>query len=122
LITAIVLSSSGGNGSGAGTSVGDPVVADAAAQEEARTAQTAIETFAIDHNRSYAAATPAELAAIEPTLEGVDLSVAPTDGGYSVAVTSESGAAFSITRAATGTVTRTCSQPAVGGCSAGGIW
>jgi type IV pilus assembly protein PilA len=42
---------------------------DAKAKEAAHTAQVALETFATDHNGSYAEATVAELKKIEPTVE-----------------------------------------------------
>ena len=41
---------------------------DASAKSAARTAQTAIETYATDHSGSYAGATPTLLRDIEPTL------------------------------------------------------
>jgi hypothetical protein len=122
LITAIVLSSSGGNGAEAGTAVGDPLAADRTAQELTRTAQTAIETYGVDHNASYAGATPTELVTIESTLEGADLSVAATAVGYSISVGSESGNTFTIVRNQDGSVSFTCTTTGYGGCPTGGNW
>src|SRR4029078_5561079 len=46
---------------------------DADAKESVRTAQTAIETYATDHNGTYVGATAADLQAIENTLNDADL-------------------------------------------------
>src|SRR5688572_447322 len=79
---------------------------DADAKAAARTAQTAIETFATDHNGSYAAAqgNPAALVTIEPTLGdvGARLTVpAATDTTYTVQVASTvAGHNFRILRGA----------------------
>src|SRR5262245_27009151 len=44
---------------------------DADAKESVRTAQTAIETYATDHDGKYTGAAPADLVAIENTLSGL---------------------------------------------------
>jgi type IV pilus assembly protein PilA len=104
---------------------------DAAAKELARTAQTAAETLATDHNGSYSALTsPADLAAIEPTINTSSsngqawLSAAAGDGsgqGYAVTATSvPTGNTFTVTRADSGLTTRTCTGT-TGGC-VGGTW
>jgi type IV pilus assembly protein PilA len=100
---------------------------DAQAKAAARTAQTAIETFATDNSGSYAAATPAALQGIEETLviaageDNVITVPAPTETTYTV--TSESGTdtTFSITRNG-GVVTFSCLPVNTGGCPAGGDW
>jgi type IV pilus assembly protein PilA len=109
---------------------------DASAKELARTAQTAAETFATDHNGAYTGLTPAALNTIEPTIQvgasgnnafldattGVS---SVTAGGYTVTSTSNSGNTYSITRSATGSTSRTCTPTATsaasGGC-VGGSW
>ena len=100
---------------------------DADAKAAARTAQTAIETYATDHNGSYAAADTAALVAIEPTLSdvGARLTVpTATATGYSVKVNSEvSGHEFTITRTGSGTTSQTCiPTTGAGGCPSGGNW
>ena len=105
---------------------------DASAKELARTAQTAAETSATDHNGSYTAVTgPAALNTIEPTINYTDTSQAELTGalgsatGYSVvAQAAVTGDSFTITNA-NGVVTRTCSagtgSGGPGGCT-GGTW
>jgi type IV pilus assembly protein PilA len=97
---------------------------DAEAKSTAKTAQTAMETYATDHNGSYATATEALLGQIEPTLDlaAIDLNPAPTANSYSIDVTSASGATqvFSIDRAGTGAVTYPCITAGTGGCPSGG--
>lgn len=99
---------------------------DADAKSAARTAQTAIETYATDNNGQYTGASTASLAAIEPTLNevGARLTV-PAVGAssYTVTVTSAvAGQSFSITRAATGETSLTCDTDGKAGCPANGRW
>jgi type IV pilus assembly protein PilA len=101
---------------------------DAAAKTAVRTAQTAMETFATDNNGDYTGATPGALQAIEQTLtDSPAATLAVTDAdtdGYSVEVTSTSGARkYKITRDG-GSIDRTCTVPAgadKGGCP-NGTW
>jgi type IV pilus assembly protein PilA len=105
---------------------------DADAKTLARTAQTAIETYGTDNGGSYAGATPAALIAIEETLNEADLtapengdalSVTSTADTYTVTVDSQNTPNdFSISRAANGTVTLTCTVANSDGCPAGGNW
>ena len=102
---------------------------DADAKSSARTAQTAIETYATDHNGSYLNADPAALQNIEPTLNdvGARLTVpAAAATTYTVTVASENaGHTFSISRAANGTTDLTCTPNTADGddgCPAGGQW
>jgi type IV pilus assembly protein PilA len=105
---------------------------DASAKELARTAQTAAETYATDHNGSYSGITVAVLAGVEPTIQtaaannNAYLSAATPDGtnlGYTVTATSASTNTYSINRADNGTITRTCTPSTTsatsGGCVAG---
>jgi type IV pilus assembly protein PilA len=103
---------------------------DAAAKSQARTGQTAAETMATDNNGSYANISLSGLQTTESTLNdttSATLSVAGVSAtGYAVTSTSKAtGDAFTITRNANGTVTRTCTNGtgagSPGGCS-GGTW
>ena len=97
---------------------------DSEAKASARTAQTAMETFATDNNGSYATADVAGLQAIEPTLNDANgLAVSGLAANtYTLAVDSSTGTEFSISRAANGTTTYTCDDPGNGGCPTSGSW
>ena len=90
---------------------------DADAKESVRTAQTAIETYATDHNGTYVGASAADLVAIENTLTDADLSEPSnlSQDTYTVEVTSENDSpnhTFRITRNADGTTDLECTAPA----------
>ncbi len=101
---------------------------DAAAKSDVKTAQTAIETFYTD-NQNYTT-DKAGLVAIEPALTSVNVTVTPGTDSYSLSVPSKSGAqgggTFTIVRATSGAVTRTCTNANKGGCKAadadGNMW
>ena len=100
---------------------------DSQAKVYARTAETAMETFATDNQGSYAAATPADLVNIEPTLSGANnLAVSNLSGNtYTVTVdapANTSGNTFSITRNAGGTTSLDCTVGGTAGCPTGGHW
>jgi type IV pilus assembly protein PilA len=104
---------------------------DADAKSAARTAQTAIETYATDNGSDgYLNAGPDDLVAIEETLSewGTDLTVpTATEDEYEVSVQSSTGEnTFMIERADTGAVTLSCTTPTAGeandGCRADGTW
>jgi type IV pilus assembly protein PilA len=97
---------------------------DASAKEAVRTAETAMETFATDHDGKYTGATAGDLQTIESTLNGAALSlpVAATDNTYTVRVTSTTGNTFDIARAADGTTSLTCATGGTAGCPSGGTW
>ncbi len=102
---------------------------DADAKAAARTAQTAIETYATDNGGSYAGATAANLRAIEETLNETGgtpdrLAVTSAADTYTVTVTSDrtGGPAFSIEREAAGTLVYECTPVDDGGCPADGNW
>ena len=108
---------------------------DAEAKSAVRTAQTAIETYATDHDGSYAGAVSDPTAADLDSLQNIEqslsdvgdrltLPVAPTDDTYTVQVESEVGATqlFRISRAATGVTTSTCDDPGTAGCPSNGEW
>ena len=100
---------------------------DANAKSDAKTAQTAMETYGTDHDGDYSAANKAALVAIEPTLNDANaLSVTGGTSTYSVAVTAKGPASntnvYTITRNADGTVTRSCTQAGRAGCDSNGSW
>lgn len=98
---------------------------DADAKAGARTAQTAMESFATDNSGSYASASAdgSELKTIEETLN--DYTIAVTDqtaDTYTITVDSDTGNSFGIARAAGGTVTYPCENDGEAGCPSGGSW
>lgn len=105
---------------------------DADAKSSARTAQTAMETYATDNGGNYAGAEGAVLVAIEPTLADAPgaitvtptVGTAPADEGYSVTVPQpDTGNAFTISRNAdTSLVTYTCTAVSTAGCPSDGNW
>jgi type IV pilus assembly protein PilA len=103
---------------------------DASAKEAVRTAETAMETFATDHNGKYTGATAGAatdaLNTIEPSLNdvGTRLTVdSATDTSYKVTVASENTPnTFSITRSSAGVTTLTCTVDGSDGCPSGGNW
>ena len=97
---------------------------DAAAKSQVKTAQTAMETYATDHNGTYTS-NKSDLVAIEPTLgdtgTGSSLSTVTGNGttGYTlVSTASSTGDAFTLTDTS-GSVTRTCSTGSGGGSPGG---
>jgi type IV pilus assembly protein PilA len=96
---------------------------DATAKVAVRTAQTAITTYATDHDGEYTGADVVELRAIEPTLNGAILTVDDADDdSYEVSVTSTSGNRFTIERMANGTSQLTCTTQGQYGCPSSGTW
>jgi type IV pilus assembly protein PilA len=107
---------------------------DTEAKTGAQTVQTALETFYTD-SQSYSA-TQADLAKIEPALKSgnqglmgdsskwsVGAGVAGNDQTYKITVTQpKTNSTFTITKAADGTVGRTCTVDGENGCPAGGKW
>jgi type IV pilus assembly protein PilA len=92
---------------------------DSSAKEAARTAETAMETFATDNGGAYTNATPAALQGIESTLNGASLGVSNLAAKtYTVTVTSSTGNTFSITRNANGTTVLSCTPASTDGCPA----
>jgi type IV pilus assembly protein PilA len=97
---------------------------DAAAKSQVKTAQTAEETYATDHNGTYTS-NKSDLTAIEPTLgdTGTGASITTVTGnstiGYTLTSTAAStGDAFTL-KDASGTVTRTCAAGSGGGSPGG---
>jgi type IV pilus assembly protein PilA len=100
---------------------------DAAAKEQVKTGQTAMETYSTENNGSYVGATTAKLQAIEPTLKDTSTATfavgatAPTSENYEIESTAVGTSdKFKIVVSA-GSVTRTCTAPGAnkGGCPTG---
>jgi type IV pilus assembly protein PilA len=98
---------------------------DAQAKSNARTAQEAMETYYTD-NQTYVGADATALQTIEPALNNTPAPVVTTAAANNYALTTTSTSStpvtFTITRATTGVVTRTCSPVSNGGCPASGNW
>jgi type IV pilus assembly protein PilA len=105
---------------------------DSAAKEMARTSETAMETYATDHNGVYTGVAPAALNAIEnsiniaPSTTDPVLTVANSGAakGWNLTVSSPAtGNTFSIARdATTGQLTFSCNTGGTAGCPTGGDW
>jgi type IV pilus assembly protein PilA len=104
---------------------------DSQAKSAARTAETAVETWATEHGGIYNAEggpTALELHNIEPTLVATgtknNVITVPAVGEKTFTVTSEAGTGnkFSISRLASGTVEFTCTTQEKAGCPKGGDW
>ena len=95
---------------------------DADAKASAKTAQTAIETYATENNGTYTDADTADLVRIEETLGplGTDLAVVAGEDTYTVTVTSETDNTFSVERTDTGAFLLNCTGD--GGCPTDGTW
>jgi type IV pilus assembly protein PilA len=102
---------------------------DAAAKGLAHSAQVAAETIGTENSGSFMLVTPATLAAEESTIRitsgGGNAYIAPggasgTANGYSVTATSTTGDTYTISRAAGGSLSRTCTGQSA--CPASHSW
>ena len=101
---------------------------DSSAKELARTAQTTAETYATDHNGSYAGISPEELKKYEPTIQiaaggGNAYLSAATGTETTYKVTAQSVTAnhsFTIERLANGEIKRSCTPTGKTGSEGGG--
>jgi prepilin-type N-terminal cleavage/methylation domain-containing protein len=98
---------------------------DADAKTHARSAQTAMESFYVDH-KSYAGVTRADLEEQQTALQDAPnlAIVIATSNEYEIETSSVSTdpVTFTVHRLPTGTIERTCSPAETGGCPASGIW
>ena len=101
---------------------------DTEAKSAVRQAATALETYFTD-NQTYVGADQAALRDIEASLsQGAGATINPTGQtttGWSVTATAKTGNTFTIVKAATGVVTRTCTRTATStnsGCPASLSW
>ena len=112
----------GGGDDDLSTGVGDQTAA-ADAQSLLRTAQTALETYAVDRGGSYNGATAETLAEIEPSLAGAEIEVTADAATFTLTITDPTGEnSYSIARQSTGAVTFGCTPEGTPGCPPGGDW
>jgi len=90
---------------------------DASAKSDARNAVSQIESCFVD-TQDY---TLCDTAAEVPQLPN-GIAVTATTTGYTATATSKSTNTFSIVKATTGAITRTCATAGNGGCQTGGVW
>jgi type IV pilus assembly protein PilA len=95
---------------------------DAEAKATAKTAQTAIETYATENNGAYTDADVADLRRIEETLPTTGLTVVSDADSYTVTATSDTANTFSVSRTATGAFTLACATRGNAGCPEDGNW
>ena len=102
---------------------------DAEAKVEVRTAQTALEAWATDHDGDYSGADRPALERIEPALRDIPagyLTVQVTTVGvgnkYRITVLSETGTDFTIRRQDDGFTEYSCSNHGTSGCPSSGLW
>jgi type IV pilus assembly protein PilA len=103
---------------------------DSSAKELARTAQTTAETYATDHNGSYASLSLTEENKYEPSIQTAagnnnaylsDAKEVESGGGFSVTATSATaGHSFTIVKKQSGVVERTCTPTGKTGSEGGG--
>jgi len=101
---------------------------DSAAKSQVTTLQTAVETYATDHNGSYVGATLEALQTIEPTLKDTSTAEAQELGKagaeeYEVesVVTNNKTHKYKLANVK-GAITRSCEPAGTGGCPVGGKW
>ncbi len=97
---------------------------DTEAKSEARTMQTAMETYYTDE-QTYAGQTAATLKVIEPAIGSGKATPAVNTAAvdnYEVQSTSKTGNVFKITKSNTGNVVRSCTTGAKYGCPTSGSW
>jgi type IV pilus assembly protein PilA len=99
---------------------------DTEAKSAVRQANTAMETYFTD-NQTYVGADQAAIRDIEASLaSGAGASISPTlqtTTGYSLTSTSKTGNTFTIVKASTGVVTRSCTRTSTkGGCPSSLLW
>jgi type IV pilus assembly protein PilA len=98
---------------------------DADAKVQVRTAQSAAETIVTDNGRYNGpnGVSVNNLRAIEPVLNGADLTVqAATQNGYRIRVGSSTGNWFEVRRNNNSTFEYPCDSPGSGGCPSSGSW
>jgi type IV pilus assembly protein PilA len=98
---------------------------DADAKTHARSAQTAMESYFIEH-KSYAGVTKPDLEELQPSLrDATNLAIVtatPNEFEVETSSTSTDPVTFSVHRLPTGTIERRCSPVGTGGCKASGTW
>jgi type IV pilus assembly protein PilA len=95
---------------------------DADAKATAKTAQTAIETYATENNGSYASASATRLHEIEETIPEAEITVVSDADTYTVTAESDTGNTFSVSREAGGGFSLDCLAVGEAGCPEDGNW
>jgi type IV pilus assembly protein PilA len=101
---------------------------DAAAKVQARTAETAAETYGTDHNGKYEGISIEEVQAVDGTLKEtapakLEKVEAGKEGGYLIESKSvPTGNVFKLERTKGGEVVRTCTTAGKASCPATGTW
>lgn len=97
---------------------------DSDAKANARTVQTALESYATDNGGEYTGADMTDLANIEGTITNMDDTVDLTVGAdtYTITSNSDSDNVFEISRGATGSLAYDCTTDGNAGCPSGGDW
>jgi type IV pilus assembly protein PilA len=99
---------------------------DSAAKTQVGTLQTTMETYAAEHNGSYAEATIGELQKIEPTLNDTSQATPKVNEAepeiYEVQSTDPSTGNVFFLKNNKGNIERTCTTAGKGGCKANGSW
>ena len=96
---------------------------DADAKATAKTAQTAIETYATENNGVYTGASVDDLRRIEETLPTTGLAVTvPAPDEYTVSATSDTTNVFNVIRDDDGSFDLTCTAVGNAGCPEDGNW
>jgi type IV pilus assembly protein PilA len=102
---------------------------DADAKADARTAQTAVETYGTDNNGTFVGLDATDLDNIESSLTDpvadAELTAAPQgtgSKGYTLTMTSDTGSTFTIARDEAGVTTFTCTPDGQRGCPSGMNW
>ncbi len=121
-LVVLAIAASGGGGSDSNSASATLPGGDPAAEAAVRTAQVAIETYATDQNGSYAGATPAKLAAIEPNLADAPVAIQASDSSYTLTIASATGTQFVIARNGAGNTSYSCTPPGAGECPPTGEW
>jgi type IV pilus assembly protein PilA len=97
---------------------------DVEAKSAAKSAQLAMETYFVEH-KSYSGATAGELQILQPALQDAPpLTIDHANADefeLSVVSNATSPVTFTVTRASSGTISRTCSPADEGGCKSG-LW
>ena len=95
---------------------------DGSAKSDARTSQTAAETL-YTNDQTYTGVTVAGLKAVENSLNNSNITAASgTANTWTVTVQSSANHNFTISRASTGVITRTCTPTGQGACPSNGSW
>ena len=98
---------------------------DASAKSDARNAVSQVESCFTDeqnYQNCEWTGSVADPSMVDAKLPSSVVVTGTAADAYSVVATSKSGTTFTITKASSGAVSRTCSAPNVGACKTGSVW